>query len=212
MLQRLRTLSIFLSLLLAASVFVTGIAEANNAPTTVGTIPNQTVKLGGGTIPIEADAYFQDTDGDTLVFTAGSSDTAIATVSVSNVTVVVTPVAEGTVKITIDAIDPDGLMAKQEVSVTVKPKNRAPVLDSTIPDETLTVGGSVGEVDFSLHFSDPDDDTLTYGAASADNAIATVSVSGSLLTITPVAAGTVTIAVTATDTENVSTPRISLLR
>ncbi len=206
MLQRLRTLSIFLSLLLAASVFVTGIAEANNAPTTVGTIPNQTIKLGGGTIPIEADAYFQDTDGDTLVFTAGSSDTAIATVSVSNVTVVVTPVAEGTVKITIDAIDPDGLMAKQEVSVTVKPKNRAPVLDSTIPDETLTVGGSVGEVDFSLHFSDPDDDTLTYGAASADNAIATVSVSSSLLTITPVAAGTVTIAVTATDTENVSTP------
>ena len=207
MLQQLRTLSIFLSLLLVVSVFVSGVAEANNAPTAVGTIPDQTVKLGGGTIAVEADGYFQDTDGDTLVFSAGSSDTAIATVSVSSVTVVISPVAVGTAKITIDAIDPDGLMAKQEVSVTVKPKNRAPVVDSAIPDETLTVGGSVGEVDFSLHFSDPDDDTLTYGAASTDTAIATVSVSGSLLTITPVAVGTVTVATTATDTENVSTPQ-----
>ena len=206
MLQQLKTLSIFLSLLLVASVFVAGVAEANNAPTTVGTIPDQTVKLGGGTIAVEADAYFQDTDGDTLVFSAGSSDTAIATVSVSSVTVVISPVAVGTATITIDARDPDGLTAKQEVSVTVQPKNRAPVVDSAIPDETLTVGGSVGEVDFSLHFSDPDDDTLTYGAASTDTAIATVSVSGSLLTITPVAAGTVTVATTATDTENVSTP------
>ena len=32
MLQQLKTLSIFLSLLLVASVFVPGIAEANNAP------------------------------------------------------------------------------------------------------------------------------------------------------------------------------------
>ena len=206
MLQQLRTLTIFLSLFLVASVFISGVAEANNAPTAIGTIPDQTVKLGGGAIALEVDGYFQDTDGDTLVFFAGSSDTAIATVSVSTVTVAITPVAVGTAKITIDAVDPDGLMAKQEVSVTVKPKNRAPVLDNAIPDETLTVGGSVGEVNFSLHFSDPDDDALTYGAASADTAIATVSVSDAMLTITPVAVGTVKISVTATDTENVSTP------
>ena len=206
MLQQLKTLSIFLSLLLVASVFVAGVAEANNAPTAIGTIPDQTVKLGGGAIALEVDGYFQDTDDDTLVFFAGSSDTGIATVSVSSVTVAISPVAVGTATITIDAVDPDGLMAKQEVSVTVKPKNRAPVVDKAIPDETLIVGGSVGEVDFSLHFSDPDKDALTYGAASADTAIATVSVSDALLTITPVAAGTVKISVTATDTENVSTP------
>ena len=203
MLQRLRTPSIFLILLLVVSV--SGVAEANNAPTTVGTIPSESVKLGGGAIAIEVDGYFSDPDGDELVFAAGSSDTGIATVSVSGPTVAVSPVAEGTVTITIDAIDPDGLAAKQSVSVTVKPKNRAPVVDTAIPDETLTVGGSVGEVDFSLHFSDPDKDALTYGAASADTAIATVSVSDAWLTITPVAAGTVTISTTATDTENVST-------
>ena len=205
MLQRLKTLSIFLILLLVISVSVSGVAEANNAPTTVGTIPSESVKLGGGAIAIEVDGYFSDPDGDVLVFAAGSSDTGIATVSVSGPTVAVAPVAEGTVTITVDAIDPGGLTAKQEVSVTVRPQNRAPVVDSSIPDETLTVGGSVGEVDLSLHFSDPDDDALTYGATSADTAIATVSVSDAWLTITPVAAGTVTISTTATDTENVST-------
>ena len=174
-LQRL-TLSIFSTLLLIVSIFISGVAEANNAPTTVGTIPDQKVKLGGGAIAIEVDGYFQDIDDDQLVFAAGSSDTAIATVSVSQVTVAVSPVAEGTVTITVDAIDPDGLTAKQSFSVTVKPKNRAPVVASAIPAETLTVGGSVGEVDLSLHFSDPDDDALTYGAASPDTAIATVSV------------------------------------
>ena len=205
MLQRLKTLSIFLILLLVVSVSVSGVAEANNAPTTVGTIPSESVKVGGGAIAIEVDGYFSDPDDDELVFAAGSSDTGIATVSVSGATVAIAPVAEGTVTITVDAIDPGGLLAKQSVSVTVRPQNRDPVVDSSIPDETLTVGGSVGEVDFSLHFSDPDGDALTYGAASADTAIATVSVSDAWLTITPVAAGTVTISTTATDTENAST-------
>ena len=62
MLQQLKTLSIFLSLLLVASVFGAGVAEANNAPTAIGTIPDQTVKLGGGAIAVEVDGYFQDTD------------------------------------------------------------------------------------------------------------------------------------------------------
>ena len=105
-LQRLTTLSIFSTLLLIVSLFISGVAEANNAPTTVGTIPDQKVKLGGGDIAIEVDGYFSDPDGDELVFAAGSSDTAIATVSVSGPTVTVSPVAEGTVTITIDAGTP----------------------------------------------------------------------------------------------------------
>ena len=44
MLQRLITTSLSLVLLLAISVFVPGIAEANEAPTTVGTIPRANVE------------------------------------------------------------------------------------------------------------------------------------------------------------------------
>ena len=204
MLQRLTPLNILLIPLFIAALFIPGIAEANNAPTAVGTIPDQAVKLGGGAIPLEVDGYFQDTDDDELVFSAGSSDTTIVTVSVTQVTVAISPVATGTAKITIEARDPDGLTAKQEVSVTVKPKNRAPTVGTAIPDQTLTEGGSVGEVDLSLHFSDADNDTLTYAPVSADTAIATVSLSNATLSISPVAAGTVKITVTATDTDSSS--------
>ena len=204
MLQRLTLLNIFLIPLLIAALFIPGIAEANNAPTTVGTIPDQAVKLGSGDIPLEVDGYFQDTDDDDLVFSAVSSDTTIVSVSLTHVTVAISPVATGTATVTIEARDPDGLTAKQEFSVTVKPENRAPTVGTAIPDQTLTVGGSVGEVNLSLHFSDADNDTLTYAAVSADTTIATVSLSSATLTISPVAAGTVKITVTATDTESSS--------
>ena len=55
-------------------------------------------------------------------------------------------------------------------------------------------GVEVGEA-----FQDPEDDTLTYTAASSATGVVTVSVSGSRLTLTPVGAGTATITVTATD-------------
>ena len=76
MLQRLITTSLSLVLLLAISVFVPGIAEANEAPTTVGTIPAQTLKVSGTDAAIDVSSYFSDPDGDTLTYTATSSDTA----------------------------------------------------------------------------------------------------------------------------------------
>ena len=48
MLQRLIPASIFLILLLIAALFAQGIAEANDAPTTVGTVPKQTLKTWRG--------------------------------------------------------------------------------------------------------------------------------------------------------------------
>ena len=49
------------------------------------------------------------------------------------------------------------------------------------------------------YFIDPDDDVLTYTARSSRTDIVAVSVSGSTVTLTPVAAGTATVAVTARD-------------
>ena len=52
-------------------------------------------------------------------------------------------------------------------------------------------------LDLAILFTDPDGDTLTYVAASSEPSVATVSVSGSALTVSAIAAGTTT--VTATD-------------
>ena len=196
--------------LTAEQQFSVTVTAPNNAPTAVGTIPDQTVKLGATALTIEVDGYFQDTDDDVLTFTATSADSAKATVSVSDsVVITITPVAEGSTTITVTATDPGNLSAKQEFSVTVKPQNRAPVAVGSMSDSTVMVGGTGDEKNVKLYFSDADADTLTYTATSSDTAIATVRVEDvsddtTMLYATPVTAGTATITVTATDPENAS--------
>ncbi len=75
--------------------------------------------------------------------------------------------------------------------------NQPPRVVGTLPDRTLQVGAPE-VVDVAEWFSDLDD-ALTYAASSSDAAVARVSVSGSRVTVTPVAPGRATITVTATE-------------
>ena len=84
------------------------------------------------------------------------------------------------------------------------PVNRAPLASGTIPDQELEVGGDAATVDVSQYFSDPDGDALTYGAASSDAGTVATSVSGSSVTLTPVAAGSARVTVTASDPAGLS--------
>lgn len=74
----------------------------------------------------------------------------------------------------------------------------APVTVRSIPAQVMTAGESVA-MDVSPFFSDPDGGTLTYTAPSSAEAVLTVSLTGSNLTITAVAPGTATVTVMATD-------------
>ena len=87
-----------------------------------------------------------------------------------------------------------------EALTNFAPQTRYP----PIPRQDVEIDGGAQTVDLSTHFFDPDDDTLTYTAQPADTTKATTSVSGSTLTITPVATGVTTVTVTASDnTDNV---------
>ena len=77
--------------------------------------------------------------------------------------------------------------------------NQAPVAVADIPAQTLIAGSPTVKIDVSKYFSDRDDDTLTYTADSSNVAVATVSRSGSTVTIRPVAAGNAEITVVASD-------------
>ena len=77
--------------------------------------------------------------------------------------------------------------------------NRVPEVMGTLEAQTLKVGDAGVTIDISGKFSDPDGDALTYAAVSSDEAIAKVDVSGSVVTITPIAEGRATITVTARD-------------
>ena len=74
-----------------------------------------------------------------------------------------------------------------------------PVANGDIPAQSLALTADPITLEVATFFSDPDD-TLTYTATSAAPAIASVAISGSTLTITPVALGTTNIMVTARDT------------
>ena len=88
-----------------------------------------------------------------------------------------------------------------KVTVTVEgstPVNQAPVVSSPIADLTMTMGGTAQTIDLSEVFSDPDGDTLTYCASSDSDAV-TATVTGSILTVTPVGVGSAIITVEASD-------------
>ena len=77
--------------------------------------------------------------------------------------------------------------------------NRAPSASGAIPAQTLAVDGAMATMDVAPYFVDPDGDTLTYAAVSSDAAVATASISGSTVMLTPVGLGTAVATVTATD-------------
>ena len=84
------------------------------------------------------------------------------------------------------------------VEVVVTQSNRAPRAVGTIPDQAMEPGDAES-IDAAPYFTDPDGDDLVYAAASNNTGVATVTRSGSTVTVTAVGAGDATITVTATD-------------
>ena len=142
--------------------------------------------------------HFTDPDDDVASYEAESSDAAVASVSVDGSTATITGVSAGSATVTFTAIDEFGQSGTQEVGVTVEEANQAPQATDSIPAQMLMPGGEV-TLDLSGHFTDPDEDALSYEGASSDAGVATVSIDGSEATITGVAAGDATITFTASD-------------
>ena len=77
--------------------------------------------------------------------------------------------------------------------------NRPPVAVVRLPGLTLRVEDGVRSVSVSSAFEDPDGDTLSYEAASSNEAVATAAASGSAVRLTPLGSGATEVTVTASD-------------
>ena len=175
----------------------------NQPPVASGSIPAQTMTVGES-VPVNVASLFSDPDGDALTYTAISSAPATASVALSGSTATVTAVGAGTATITVTARDPGGLSAAVGGNVTVVEPNRPPTAVLPVaPPQTAVVGDTIS-VDVSPFFRDPDGDALTYSAASSNTSVATVSVTGSVVSGAAVGVGSTTLTVTATDPEGLS--------
>ena len=179
---------------------VTVTEESNQTPEAVGTIPDETVEEGEE-IGVDVEPYFTDPDGDQLDYSATSSRTAIATVEVSGSTVEVKGHAEGDATITVTARDPGGLTATQSFEIKVEDlPNLAPVVIRRIVDVVLTLDEH-GSLPLTRIFQDPDGDPLSYTTTSTNDNVAYAEVKSDTLFLYPVAVGSASITVTATDPE-----------
>ena len=162
-----------------------------NAPRAVGTLDDLELILGEPPHTVEVAAAFS---GDLLSYGAASSDPGAADVSISGTVVTVTPVAVGTTTVTVTASNSVG-QATQTFAVTVR-NPIAPSAVGSLDDLELVLGQPPREVEVADAFAG---ELLTYAAESANPGLATVAVSGSVVTVTPVAVGTTTVTVTASN-------------
>ena len=94
--------------------------------------------------------------------------------------------------------------AVDAVDVAVADRNQAPTVESALENRTFALGAAAVTMDLADVFTDPDNDTLTYSELSSNTARASLSLTGSMLTLTPGAPGTATVTVRATDPDGLS--------
>ena len=185
----------------ATQAFTVTVSAANRPPEAVGVLGPLTIGLDEGAVTVEVSGAFRDPDGDALTYGATSSAPAVAAVTATGSVVTVTPVTEGTATVRVTATDvgSSNTAATQAFTVTVGAANRPPEAVGVLGPLTIGLDEGAVTVEVSGAFRDPDGDVLSYVATSSTPAVAAVTATGSVVTVTPVSEGTATVRVTATD-------------
>ena len=177
--------------------------DANVAPVATQVIPAQQLTVGEAAVELDLDDYFSDPNMDDLVYTAPSPDTGVLATAVADNLLTLTAAGMGTVVVQVTAEDPEGLQSLLGVTVTVRTPvvaNRAPAQTAEIPPQTVAAGRFSSTLDLRAYVTDPDNDDLTFDAASQnDTVVAAGMARGNFLTLIGVAPGQATVTVTARD-------------
>lgn len=179
-------------------IIVTVNAAANNAPTVIAPIADVSTDEGFVTYDIDITSVFNDADGDALSYWPESSDEDVVTVSVTGTTLTITEIASGTATILLYAMDGNGGLVADEFDFVVV-HNSAPLVVMPISDKLYRSGFTSVDIDFSTVFTELDGDPLSYVVSSSALDVATVSITGTVLTITEVADGSTNVIITASD-------------
>ena len=124
-----------------ATVRITLLA-VNHAPYVARPLPDITVAMNSAPQAVNASLVFADPDGDTLSYTANSSNPALVTVAPSGTSFILTYAAglSGTSTITIRATDPGNLFAEDTMLITVGSAPQPPQITQHPTNLTVNFG------------------------------------------------------------------------
>ncbi|WP_433942999.1 S-layer homology domain-containing protein [Paenibacillus sp. SN-8-1] len=167
----------------------------NTAPVLGTKYSDQAITVGDADLEVDLLGHFTDAEQSVLKYTAASSSSAICTVKVQDTHLILKAVGKGTATITVAADDQAG----KKSGTTFKVKVNAPPVSIGIPDQNKEMGS--GDVTLALNtlFSDPDNDPLSYEVSITDPTIATYTLTGDQLVLTPAKAGKSNVTVKASD-------------
>ena len=102
----------------AISVTVTADTVMNTRPQAVGMLADLRLVEGGPAEELDVSDAFLDAEGDSLEYTAVSSDELVATAEAMEARITIHPVSPGKTTVSVRATDPEGLSATQSFTVT----------------------------------------------------------------------------------------------
>ena len=178
---------------------------ANRAPVVASTLPDAEVPATFAIIR-DVSQVFKDPDGDELVLSVASTDTLIVRTAFQDAkAITATGVMEGQADVILTATDPDRASVSTDFALTVLPRpNGAPEIAENLPDRVLAYGAALG-INVAEVFRDPDGDSLSLEAKSTDESIVRTVLREPWLDLEPVAAGSSSVVLTATDPDSAST-------
>ncbi len=169
----------------------------NVAPVVAAAVMDQTITRVAD-VALDVSGAFSDPDTDeplTVTVTTAEATLVAATLGADH-RLTLRGLAVGETVLTLTATDMDGGQVMDEVQVTVA--NVAPQVANSLSPLVLEVGGAAATPTIEGLFSD-DGDPLTYTMATADAGIATAALAGTQARVSPIARGTTTLTITATD-------------
>ncbi len=173
------------------------VTVVNVAPVVAAAVMDQTITRVAD-VALDVSGVFRDPDTAaplTLTVTTAEATLVAATLGADR-RLTLRGLAVGETVLTLTATDMDGGHVMDEVQVTVA--NVAPQVANALSPLVLEVGGAAATPTIEGLFSD-DGDALTYTVATADAGIATAALAGPQAQVRPIARGSTTLTITATD-------------
>jgi len=180
--------------------FVVTVNNVNDAPVVTQPVQDLEYNERFGSATVSLASVFSDPDSDVLTLSAVSNNPGIITVVLSGTTLTISEAGLGDATVSVTASD-GSLSQVHTFNVTVNNVNDPPQLSSPIADQNYVEYFNRSTLSISNLFSDPDGDVLSYTVESSDEDVATVSVSGTTITIDEEGLGAAEVTVRATDGE-----------